>query len=264
MIGTALFEELVQTVVLTHRVKDHQRANLLLLAAPENGKTTITKAGHCPHVYPIAMISARSVLREVKEHPATEFLLFNDLTAIRALTHSASNALIVMLNQLTQNEHGVVAFAGKEAEHITREIGIIGCLPWTTFKHHRSHWEHFGFISRMVPIAYAYSSDLELKIKDAIDGHHLDAHRPTHKPIKRVPPKVVDIVCTKAHTRNIRLMADARAKELQQRGIRLLKNYHVITRAHAILHGRRQVINDDVDFLHAIDAYVSISACKEL
>jgi len=101
MIGTALVESLVQAVALSHRIKGYSRVSLLLLAAPESGKTTIATAATCEHVARVAMISGRSVLKEMADHPKTEFLLFNDLSAVKAMSFTAVNLLIVLLNQLT-------------------------------------------------------------------------------------------------------------------------------------------------------------------
>lgn len=259
MIGTALVEELVQTVAVSHLVKGHRRVGLLLLAAPESGKTTIVKAATAAHVCPIAIMSGRSVLKELKEHTQTEFLLFNDLTAIRAMSRPAVNLLILLLNQLTQDEHGAVAFAGKDVEHITRPVGLIACLPFTTFTDHRARWREMGFVSRMVPFAYHYPDELVARIKDAIDDgrptgdpHHLPRRTPR---TIRIPP---------ALTRIVRHLADARANALGQLGIRLLQHYHTLVRAHALLGNHTTVTVTDLVFLRAIDRYVSIDHCEPL
>lgn len=264
MIGTQIVEELVQSVALTHRIKGHKRVSLLMMAAPESGKTTITNAATAKHVCRVALITGRSILREVTEHPATEFLLFNDLTAVRAMSAAAVNLLIVLLNQLTQDEHGMVAFAGKEVEHITRSIGIIACIPFATFTDHRARWRELGFISRMIPFSYTYSSELIAEIKDTIDTGDHTARRQPDKKMPRVGKATTMVFCGAKHTRSVRHIADARAIELKQLGIRLLQNYHCLVRAHAVLMGRHKVTDDDLRFLRAVDKYVSIAKCETL
>lgn len=238
--------------------------SLLLLAAPESGKTTITAAADARHVRRVAIITGRSILRELKDNPETEFLLFNDLTAIRAMSPTAVALLIVLLNQLVQDERGVVAFAGKEAEEITRPVGIIGCLPFETFTDHRARWKELGFVSRMIPIAYKYPADLVAEIKDTIDtGHHSARKKPRRK-MPRIFRSPIEIECDDKHARKIRALADARSISLGQIGIRLLRNYHSITRAHALLNLRRAVTDPDIDFLREVDRYVSIKNCETL
>jgi hypothetical protein len=264
MIGTQLIEELVQSVALSHRIKNHPRVSLLLLAAPESGKTTISTAANCQHVCRIALISGRSILREIREHPKTEFILFNDLASIRALSPSASALLITLLNQLTQNERGIVGFAGKDTEQITREIGIIGCIPYGIFVDHRARWKEMGFVSRMIPFAYSYSAELIAEIKNSVDN---DVHFSTtipRSPMPRVMRNPVTATVPGAITRSVRALADARSASLKQIGIRLLKNYHALIRAHALLKHRTTVNETDLVFLRAVDSYVSITECREL
>src|SRR5262245_52841326 len=258
MIGTVLIESLVQSVALTHRIAGYPRANLLLLAAPESGKTTIATAADAKHVQRIAVISGRSILREVREHKDTEFLLFNDLSAVRAMSNTATNLLIVILNQITQDERGTVAFAGDTPEKIERQLGIIGCLPFKTFVDHRARWRELGFVSRMIPFCYSYPFELVARIKDSIDsGPHAKRRQPQAKAIKP-PDAQVCIRCSDALTREVRNMADARSITLEQIGIRLLANYHTLVRAHALRDGRKHVTDKDLEFLRAVDAHVSI------
>lgn len=264
MIGTQLIEELVQSVALSHRIKGQKRVSLLLLAAPESGKTTVVNAANVRHVCRVAIITGRSILREVKDNPHTEFLAFNDLTAVRAMSPSAVALLIVLLNQLTQDEHGLVAFAGKEVERIERSIGIIACLPFATFVDHRARWKELGFVSRMVPFAYSYSAELVAQIKDAIDTETI---KQKNKPIQKMPQGIkaqTAITVSVPIVRRIRALADARALRLGQLGIRLLQNYHCLIRAHALLRGHTAVDATDMNFLRDIDAYVSITECRTL
>lgn len=264
MIGTQLIEELVQSVALSHRIKGHKRVSLLLLAAPESGKTTIVNAATAKHVCRIAVITARSILKEVNDNPHTEYLLFNDLTAIRAMSAPAVNLLIVILNQMTQDEHGVVAFAGKEKEEIKRAIGVIACLPFLTFSDHRARWRELGFVSRMVPFAYEYPAEIIAEIKDTIDsGLHLSQKQPLRK-LPAVKRSMMPVACPLRYTRAIRAIADARATELRQLGIRLLQNYHCLVRSRAVLFGRSVVDDSDLRFLRAVDRYVSITKCEQL
>lgn len=264
MIGTKLIEELVQSVALTHRIRGQRRVSLLMLAAPESGKTTITQAASARHVCRVALITGRSILKEVNDNPHTEFLLFNDLTAVRAMSQQAVALLVVLLNQLTQDEHGIVAFAGKEVEQIKRSIGVIGCMPFVTFVDHRAKWKELGFVSRMVPFAYSYRPELIAEIKDVIDnGTHIEKRQPSRK-MPKPGRQMLSIVCHVRHTRKIRALADAKANELKQLGIRLLQNYHALARAHALLMGRKAVADADLAFLRSVDRYVSITHCEPL
>lgn len=264
MIGTALIEAFVQSVALSHRVKGHTRCSALLLAAPESGKTTVSRAANCQHVVPVAILSGRSIVAEATKRPEMEFMLFNDLSAVRALSQSAVGLAVTILNQITQGEHGLIGFAGKDTEQITRTIGIIGCMPYKIFNDHRARWKEMGFISRMIPFAYSYSSELVAEIKDAIDDGTQASRAHPGKRMITSRAKAVTVTCPSKLTMELRRIADARAETLGQLGIRLLQNYHCLVRAHALRDGRRTVNASDLVFLRAVDRFVSITTCAPL
>jgi hypothetical protein len=264
VIGTRLIEELAQSVALTHLIRGHKRVSLLILAAPESGKTTITNAATAKHICRVAVITGRSIIKQMKDQPDTEFLLFNDLSAIRAMSHTAVNLLIVLLNQLTQDEQGIVAFAGRDVDYIKRPIGIMGCLPFETFVDHRASWKELGFVSRMLPFAYAYPADLVAEIKDAIDENTITTKRLPFRKMPRTGRRVIAIHCGQKYIRRVRALADARSAELKQLGIRLLQNYHCLIRAHALLFARNRVTDEDLKFLRTVDHYISITRCEPL
>ena len=121
-----------------------------------------------------------------------------------------------------------------------------------------------GFVSRMIPFAYSYGDELVAEIKDAIDdGQHTERVKPQRK-MPHTPRKQVTIAMHPKLVKEMRRMADARSKSLGQLGIRLLQNYHALVRAHALLNGRKAVAREDMDFLRAIDSYVSVTPCQPL
>jgi hypothetical protein len=261
LIGTSLAEDFVQSIALSHLVADHSRIGALLLASPESGKTTIATAAECKHVKRIAVITARSIMQLTAEK-GTEFLLFNDLAVVKSLSKSTTALLINTLNQVTQGEFGEAMFAGQTTYKIERQLGVIGCLPFRVFADRRSHWHQMGFISRMLPFAYSYNAELVMAIKDGIDN---GKPRNTPKPmpvIKSEEP--IRVRMTDKQTRIVRALADAKAAELDQIGIRLLKSYHTLIRSHAIRNHRNVVNETDLQFLRSIDSYISITECKPL
>jgi hypothetical protein len=176
----------------------------------------------------------------------------------------AVNLLIVMLNQLTQDETGLVAFAGKETEHITRPVGIIGCIPFETFTDHRARWKELGFVSRMVPFGYQYPETLIANIKNGIDQGNASDNRAPLRKMPKAGQRQKTITVPSAYTKKARDLADLRAKHLGQLGIRLLQNYHCLIRAHAMLHHREKVSAADWQFLKAVDEHVSVTVCRPL
>jgi hypothetical protein len=261
LIGTALVEDLVQSVAMSHMIEGRDRLGLLLLASPENGKTTIATAAECEHVKRIAVITARSIM-QLTGQKGTEFLLFNDLAVIRSLSKATTALLINTLNQVTQGETGEAMFAGQHVYKIERQLGVIGCLPFRVFTDRRSHWHQMGFVSRMLPFSYSYDAELVAEIKDGIDAGRAKVAPKRLGTIKDDAP--VKIEMSSKIVKAVRALSDAKAKELDQIGIRLLKHYHTLIRAHALRHGRRTVNAEDLEFLRVVNTYISITECRPL
>jgi len=117
----------------------------------------------------------------------------------------------------------------------------------------------------MIPFAYRYRAELIAEIKDSIDGgEHVKKRQSTRKLPRRSVQRPVSISLTDARTKVVRRLADAKATELGQHGIRLLANYHSLIRAHALLEHRRHVNDSDLAWLRAVNAYVSVSECRPL
>lgn len=260
LIGTALVEDLVQSVALSHLVADRDRIGLLLLAAPESGKTTIATSAECEHVKRIAVITARSIM-QMTGQKGPEFLLFNDLAVVRSLSKATTALLINTLNQVTQGETGEAMFAGQHVFKIERQLGVIGCLPFKVFNDRRSHWHQMGFVSRMLPFAYEYDAELVAEIKNGIDAGKAKS---APRKMPEMKPDRVAIKMSDKHTKIVRAIADAKAIKLEQIGIRLLKHYHTLVRAHALLKKRRVVNDEDIEFLRQVDSYISVTECKPL
>jgi hypothetical protein len=261
LVGTELVEDLVQSVALSHLVDERDRIGLLLLASPENGKTTIATAAECEHVKRIAVITARSIM-QLTAQKGVEFLLFNDLSVVRALSKATTALLINTLNQVTQGETGEAMFAGQHVFKIERQLGVIGCLPFKVFTDRRSHWHQMGFISRMLPFSYSYNAELIATIKDGIDAGRSRV-APKKMPSQKDAEPIKIAMCAK-HTKAVRALADAKSASLDQIGIRMLKHYHTLIRSHALRHGRKQTSDVDLEFLRIVDTYISITECKPL
>jgi hypothetical protein len=98
---------------------------------------------------------------------------------------------------------------------------------------------------------------LVMQIKaQIIKGNAATFNNPT---ILKIPEIPVNVKLQEKQARDIQRLADVRAKQLEQLGISMLKNYLIMAKAHALRNGNWKspiVTDDDVDFLFRIDPYV--------
>lgn len=259
-----LIREIVNTTLLTGRLKDESPVGILLIAKPEQGKTSIVLESNYASTVDITDATGRGITEILKYKPEVSHLIFNDLTAVMAHGKTVRAYTIAMINSMTEEGIRTIAFPGQVETFQNGKRGIVGCLTPELVEDGRAWWNKIGLTSRLLPFYYVHSSDLILKIKDAIDSG-----QGVLKPDVIAFPKVaIHVQINKAESNAIRKMADQKSKELSDgTGYRRLKQFRRLAMAHAIFRRKWKgcTVNDeDVDFLSRIMPVISYQRAYEL
>lgn len=254
-----MLEELVQTVAISWRIKTTRPGvSLILIADPESGKTSVTEAAGCKRVVRVTVTTGIGFVRELDRNKSARILVINDLSIMKGLNSRAAYMLVQIMNGFT--EEGIHALAmprGKKIDLRGRRGVLIACITTGSFKSSKRDWFSYGFLSRSIPFCYTYSDQLCVQIKNGID--HDDPRTLARPASVKEPREQTFIAISHKMTDNVRKIADRRATILQEKGIRLLHNYRMLTRAHALLKHREEVTREDLDFLYRVDQYVNYS-----
>jgi len=261
MIGTELVRELVECVILTGRIKKIEPVSLLLIAAPESGKTSIALERPCTAIEAFADITGKGLHHILKErgHDITHIII-NDMVAVLSHRQSVNKYTISQLNAWTEEGiHAIATPMGIERFNSGGvRGGVIASLTLELAKDSRMWWKKVGFTSRMLPFCYRYPDELNIRIKDFIDdnrGRKEDKKQAEFK----VPKEEKIIEYPELYAKHVRRLADSRSIALKEDGKRRLKQYHALIQAHALWRktNKPSVIEKDLDFLFAIDRFVS-------
>lgn len=268
MIGTELLRELVECVVLTGRIVDVDPVSLLLIAAPESGKTSIVLERPCNAIEAFADVTGRGLHQIIKEKgKEITHIVINDLVAVLSHRQSVNKYTISQLNAFT--EEGINAIAtpmGIERYNGCSRGGVIASLTLDLAKDARMWWNKVGFTSRMIPFCYYYPSELNIRIKDSIDDvRGRKVKKAAVKPFT-IPTKARSISYVEKFAKDVRRCADMRSQIMKEDGKRRLKQYHALVQAHALWRSavRPQVTEADIDFLYKIDRFVSYEVPQSL
>lgn len=261
MIGTELLRELIETVILTGKVKGINPVSLLLIAAPESGKTSVVLEKGCKSIEAYADITGRGIHTVIKSNPEMTHIVINDLVACLSHKQSVNRYTIAQLNAITEEGITNIATPGGVEKFEDGRRGIIASLTFSLVTDARHWWNKIGFTSRMLPFCYMYPADLIVKIKSDIDLRQqlTSPNGSSHKKTFPVPKNIISVDYPEPIVKEIRRIADVRAIILREQGMRRLKQYHALAQAHALWRKRNSPAVDqkDIDFMTKIDRYIS-------
>lgn len=258
LLGVELIKEMVETVILTGRVKGFAPVSLLLIAAPESGKTSVVLERPCKAALALTDVTGKGIQEICKLQPSLSHIIINDMVAVMAHKQTVNRFTLSMLNAITEEGIQAVAYPGSIQNFANGRRGVIACLTTDLANDGRSWWNKIGFTSRMVPFCFEHSEQLTIRIKESIDAGVQKANTPASEFV--IPELPINVKVDPKHIREIRRLADVQSERLQEKGYRRLKQYHCLARAHAIRRGnwKNAVVNEsDVDFLRRLQIFVS-------
>lgn len=268
MIGTEFLRELIESVILTGKLSNGEPVSLLLIAAPESGKTSVVLDRPCKAVEAFADVTGRGIHKIIQDNRELTHIVINDLVATLSHKQSVNRYTISQLNAMTEEGISAIATPSGIEKFSAGKRGVIASLTLELATDARHWWNKVGFTTRMLPFCYSYPADLIVQIKEAID---IEASFPTNgkkKPHKAftVPEKKIKVDYPEEMVREIRRIADVRSMLMKEQGMRRLKQYHHVAQGHALLRSRTNptVSEEDVKFMKRMDRFVSYDTPESL
>lgn len=258
--------EVVETIILTGRLKEHSPVSLLLIASPESGKTSVVLEKECSGVVAVTDVTGRGLQELCKMKPEITHIVINDLVAVAAHKASVSRYTMSMINAMTEEGIQATAFPGSFESYKSGKRGIIASIPTTMAKDGRAWWNKIGLSSRMLPLAFKHSENLNLRIKTIISNGKLPRpERPTPQTFI-IPAANISVLIPPARAKEIQEIAEFISEKFKEEGYRRLKQMRALACAHALLRTWKnpQVLERDVDFLRKIRPYISYTQPKEI
>lgn len=258
LIGMDKLREFFETIILTGRVKGESPVSSMIIADPERGKTSVMVEKQCPAFKILTDITGKGLQLLCKMDAKCTHIIVNDMGIV--MSHGVKTREYFFAMLLAATEEGIRAVAnpdGVENIQTGGRRGFIGCVTSTQAGDNRQWWHKRGLARRMVPFHFDFDSELVLKIKaEIVKGNGAGFNNTM--PLK-IPEVEVNVVLKEREAKYIRQIADIRAKNMEQLGISLLKNYMAMAKAHTLRNGnwKRAVVGDSqIEFLQRIDPYV--------
>lgn len=267
LIGMNQIREVVETVILTGRLKGHSPVSLLLVASPESGKTSVVLEKECAAVIAMSDVTGRGLQELCKMKPDVSHIIINDLVAVNAHRSSVNHYTMSMINAMTEEGIMATAFPGQIETFKHGKRGIIASIPTTMSRDGRAWWNKIGLSSRMLPLAFKHSEDLKMKIKTIIvNGHTKSSKVKSNPEIFLIPDSSILVKIPVEYATQIQSYAQIISERFKEEGYRRLKQFLALACAHAIRRTWRNpsVTNADVKFIENLLPFVSYTKPKEI
>jgi hypothetical protein len=266
LIGTQLIETAIKSAIATGRVEnsDNGPLSLLLIAAPESGKTSMVSKDS-KTVLSFSDITGRGITDALKTNPDVTHLIILDMVAIMSHKETVNKYTLAMLNAMTEEGMGTIAYPGSVEKFPNgNKKGLIACLTHDLAKDGRTWWNKTGFASRMLPISFDHSPDLVRKIKESIT-YGAQIERPTGT-TWTLPEKSAIVQMSNQMGSEIQFLASIKSAEFQEKGYRRLKQFRALAKGHALLRTPKKPIvsKPEIEFLRSMLPYISFDKAHQI
>jgi hypothetical protein len=266
MIKVESLAEAVRIAYQSVYVKGETPLSLLLIADTDSGKSNLI-LNYIPKVEHLCVekltdASAMGIYRCIKDKVDPVTLVIPDFHAIVSHKASVTEATINALMSLLQDGVMKVSVGPSEAVELKgKRANVITAMTPGILQGKAGKWRKLGFMRRLLPIHYTYSSATTKLIHDSIRAQEY------HKPIKEftltvTTPKTVAVPTS--ISQDIQNLATVASATLENRGFTCHKFFRVFAQARALSKNRTSVTNDDLQALADFSQFCNLDVPVQL
>jgi hypothetical protein len=263
MIKVDEIEEILKLALLSAYLKDEQPLSLLIAALPESGKTCLLSKQYqtdgvlvLTDTTAYGIVKATNDLKDIEEK-RIRHIIIPDLVTPLSKKWETTRTFVAFLNALI--EEGIVSintYATKiEPRKVSLKCGLITAVTPEYIQDRRHGWAGMGFLSRLLPISYAYSNETQDKVFGFIQSQkHLDQIIASLD----VPPRDAFIKLDEGYAAALTPYVKQTIESAEGLyGFRLQRQLQTLLKASAFSDNRDEVNSEDIDKIISILKYVN-------
>ena len=255
--------EMVRLTLQTGYVKNTEApVNLLLIAKPEHAKTSAMAAFKIKGTYTTNNITQAVIISKILpmiENKGLKHLIIPDLLNAIEKDYTTRKGFLNLIKTLM--EEGVTSldtFNLRTHKAYNPPIKC-GLITGTTSESYRGYydkndnrwkggvkyeWKRIGLLSRFVPFSYEYEISKIRRIFKFIEN---EEQQETPKQTRLIKRRMVDVKGNPELFAQLEILSFKLGQEAGGFGIRIQRNLQALVKANAILSGRKEVIQEDID-----------------
>jgi len=257
MVGVEPILKILRYAIASGKVQNEIPVSILLIARPEAGKTSmLQKFQNMPGIRYLTDVTAAGlydIAREI-EREEVHHLLVPDLLKLIHKKSSTVQNLITALNCLLVDGRLEIHTYERRSSYNNLRCGLLTAITPEEVNDRRHKWNRIGFLSRLLPVSYSYSKILVAKIfKFISEGRHLQCEME----VLNLPQAPVDVKLNPSLAKQLILDAAVLAKAWKLYGFRLQTQLQALAKGKALLEGRNEVVEEDIDEIKKLLIYAN-------
>lgn len=263
--------KLLELAFYSAYIKDEQPVSALVTAPPEAGKTQgVMRFAGNQGIVVLTDCTAYGIMRDygasIKEKKVRH-LVIPDLVRPLSRSKDTVHSLVAFLNAII--EEGVVSIStyaeklgvpeGKDKEQpIPVKCGLVATLAKDILEDGRHQWSSMGFMSRLLPISYEYSTSTKLEIHKSIANRD---YKSDELITLNFPTEDIALKLELKEAQELMLLSGQLAEGNAEKtyGFRLQKHIQRLAMANALKQNRDVVNTEDVQLLQELSDCINLA-----
>lgn len=250
MIKTEDIKKIIKLVLLTGDIKNVKPVSLLIVGKSGNGKTELLAHYDKKKALYITDLSAYGLVSELEKNPEIKHIIVPDFIKLTQKNRSTSDNLISMLNALIEEGGAKISLKNYSTDLSGRQIGLITATTKASFSQNKMAWGTIGFMQRMLIISYDYTDETIQEIFSYINQElFIDDKK---EKLKDQKPK--EVLTDKEINKKL--------NPFSKKSFRSLKNLQALVKANALMNGRREATEEDVQEIIRLTNFMNLKFNK--
>ena len=242
-------EKMIELAIWSGYVKNERPISLILVANPENGKTSaLLKYAKNKGLCTLTDVTAYGIRRDIIpliRLGKIKHIIIPDLLKPLNRNQSAVNDFITLMSCLIEEGVGGITTYNEKFNDNEDLItcGLISSVTPDFIRDTRSRWNKLGFLSRCIIMSYSYSKDIINKI---LEFQLTEQSLKIESRKLELPDKMMDVRAEEKFNRMILPEVKMIAWANKKFGFRDIRHHITLMKANALSNGRGYVNEEDV------------------
>lgn len=266
LVGVQPLVDIIALTIQTGFISNELNScSLLLIAKPETVKTTtIGKFSDLDYVAYFDEITAKKLIDEffpLVKNNKYKFLLIPDLINCIEKQKATRDSFLALIKSGI-DDTGVKKISTYHKSLMYQDIatgikfGLISAITSKNFNGIRREMINTGLLSRFIPFSYDFGMEKISQILNMLNGKKMEVKEVIIPKINKTP---TDIPNNPELFSQLNVLAMKVAMESEAYGFRTLLNLQRLAKASALINGRKEVMQEDIDKIIYLSNWINLN-----